>query len=242
MLRNIEHIKRELPNVLFVVLYIAEAHASDGHYPLGYVTKEPTCMEERITAAEACVQDLYGKQKVPVSVLVDFFGKESLNKKHHLWPERLIIHDPNTLECKKTFLPVDGDGLITQIQNFTQIQNLHESPVQWMILRGELKPIERGAPRQASLEAYDATTRAHMTTLLCDASTNKASVGDIILTTSGEFVERMAWSPFVLVEAHSFTLQQSTAMDKFYFTSTQMVGVEDLPNSFKEVTVIILLF
>jgi hypothetical protein len=79
--------------VEFFVIYIREAHASDGARPIkgdpvSRETQEPTTLDERIGNASTCVDDL----KISIPCLIDDM-KNSTDKAYSGWPDRIYVID-----------------------------------------------------------------------------------------------------------------------------------------------------
>lgn len=73
----------------FLLVYIREAHASDGTWPMkdGPVIQDPTTLPERSAVARTCVADL-GLGDIPA--LVDDLD-DAVNLAYEAWPDRLYL-------------------------------------------------------------------------------------------------------------------------------------------------------
>ncbi len=73
--------------VEFLVVYIREAHAMDGHLPMEFgAIEDPINDAERHLVASRCVTDL----KLPMRAVVDKLD-DAVNNAYRGWPERLFL-------------------------------------------------------------------------------------------------------------------------------------------------------
>ena len=75
--------------VEFLVVYIREAHALDGHLPMEFgMIEDPITDAERQGVAKRCMNDL----ELPMRAVVDRID-DRVNNAYQGWPERLYLVD-----------------------------------------------------------------------------------------------------------------------------------------------------
>ena len=72
----------------FYIVYIREAHPSDGRSPIKDAPKDPKSIDERDILASKCIK----KMKLTVPCLIDNM-KDEANKGYSAWPDRIYIID-----------------------------------------------------------------------------------------------------------------------------------------------------
>ena len=73
---------------MFYVIYIREAHPSDGRRSIPGAPKDPKTIDERDILASKCIKDM----KLTIPFLVDDM-KDTANKGYGAWPDRIYIID-----------------------------------------------------------------------------------------------------------------------------------------------------
>lgn len=68
------------------MIYIREAHPSDGRSPIPNAPKDPTSIDEREIVASDCIKEM----KLTIPFLVDDM-KDTANKAYSAWPDRIYI-------------------------------------------------------------------------------------------------------------------------------------------------------
>ena len=74
-------------DVAFFVVYIREAHPTDGHLPMEFgMIEDPITATERHAVAKRCVDAL----EIPIPAIVDGMD-DAVSVAYHGWPERLYL-------------------------------------------------------------------------------------------------------------------------------------------------------
>lgn len=99
-----------------IFMYLCEAHAADS-WPLSTnAPRNHTCLEERVSAAQAFLQKWQSLQDVVDMVLVDAMD-DSVTISLGLWPERFLLIEQGIAKWASSFEDADPEDMVHELSD-----------------------------------------------------------------------------------------------------------------------------